>query len=65
MVIIVIDDQAKNAVGKSFLTRGELFCLMSVRKFTMGIDTVFMSVYGKYRGQLISQFGKNKESAPP
>lgn len=24
-----------------------------------GIDTVFMSVHGKYRGRLISQFGKN------
>jgi CRISP-associated protein Cas1 len=26
-----------------------------------GIDTVFMSIYGKYRGRLISQFGKNIE----
>jgi len=26
-----------------------------------GIDTVFMSIYGKYRGRLISQFGKNVE----
>ncbi|MBF0227856.1 MAG: CRISPR-associated endonuclease Cas1 [Desulfobacterales bacterium] len=24
-----------------------------------GIDTVFMSIYGRYRGRLISQFGKN------
>jgi CRISPR-associated protein Cas1 len=24
-----------------------------------GIDTVFLSMYGKYRGRLISQFGKN------
>jgi len=24
-----------------------------------GIDTVFLSIYGKYRGRLISQFGKN------
>lgn len=24
-----------------------------------GIDTVFMSIHGKYRGRLISQFGKN------
>ncbi len=28
---------------------------------TEGIDTVFMSVHGKYRGRLISQFGKNIE----
>jgi CRISPR-associated protein Cas1 len=26
-----------------------------------GIDTVFLSIYGKYRGRLISQFGKNIE----
>jgi CRISPR-associated protein Cas1 len=26
-----------------------------------GIDTVFLSLYGKYRGRLISQFGKNIE----
>jgi len=26
-----------------------------------GIDTVFLSIYGKYRGRLISQFGKNVE----
>ncbi|RMD60200.1 MAG: CRISPR-associated endonuclease Cas1 [Nitrospirae bacterium] len=26
-----------------------------------GIDTVFMSIYGKYRGRLISGFGKNIE----
>ena len=26
-----------------------------------GIDTVFLSFYGKYRGRLISQFGKNIE----
>ena len=26
-----------------------------------GIDTVFMSIHGKYRGRLISQFGKNVE----
>ena len=26
-----------------------------------GIDTVFLSFYGKYRGRLISQFGKNVE----
>jgi CRISPR-associated protein Cas1 len=26
-----------------------------------GIDTVFLSLYGRYRGRLISQFGKNVE----
>lgn len=26
-----------------------------------GIDTVFMSIHGKYRGRLISEFGKNVE----
>lgn len=26
-----------------------------------GIDTVFLSIYGRYRGRLISQFGKNIE----
>jgi len=41
-------------MGNISITPGALTYLLQE-----GIDTVFMSIYGRYRGRLISEFGKN------
>ncbi|MEW6140285.1 MAG: CRISPR-associated endonuclease Cas1 [Thermodesulfobacteriota bacterium] len=41
-------------MGNVHLTPGVIAFLLQ-----QGIDTVFLSYYGKYRGRLVSQFGKN------
>ncbi|MBF0121388.1 MAG: CRISPR-associated endonuclease Cas1 [Desulfobacterales bacterium] len=43
-------------MGNIFISPGTIAFLLQE-----GIDTVFMSIYGKYRGRLISAFGKNIE----
>lgn len=43
-------------MGNVSITPGAIAFLLQ-----QGIDTVFMSFYGKYRGRLVSQFGKNIE----
>lgn len=43
-------------MGNVSITSGATAFLLA-----QGIDTVFLSIYGKYRGRLISQFGKNIE----